>query len=129
MFLGVLNTVFLNISNYLPHLEPGNRSIQIVVITNFVVISNVGIKRFDCTMVFDLSMPQASEKTLCFRSTSVCLNILTYVTCLLIGDHGISYCAVWFLDLVLKSYPKLIVVDTKIPGRGYVYPARIRLSD
>ena len=49
MFLGVLNTVFLNISNYLPHLELSNRSIQIVVITNFVVISNVGIKRFDCT--------------------------------------------------------------------------------
>ena len=41
-FLGVLNTVFLNISNYLSHLELRNRSIQIVV------ISNVGIKRFDC---------------------------------------------------------------------------------
>ena len=49
MFLGVLNTEFLNISNYLPHLELRNRSIQIVVVTNFVVISNVGIKRFDCT--------------------------------------------------------------------------------
>ena len=49
MFLGVLNTVFLNISNYLLHLELRNRSIQIVVITNFVVIFNVGIKRFYCT--------------------------------------------------------------------------------
>ena len=48
MFLGVLNIVFLNISNYLPHVELRNRSIQIVVVTNFVVISNVGIKRFDC---------------------------------------------------------------------------------
>ena len=47
MFLGVLNTVFLNISNYLPHLELRNRSIQTDVITNFVVISNVGIKRFE----------------------------------------------------------------------------------
>ena len=48
-FLRGLNTVFLNISNYLPHLGLRNRSIQIVVLTNFVVISNVGIKRFDCT--------------------------------------------------------------------------------
>ena len=48
MFPGVLNTVFLNISNHLPHLELRNHSIQIVVITNFVVISNVGIKRFNC---------------------------------------------------------------------------------
>ena len=47
MFLGVLNTVFLNISNYLPHLELRNRSTQIVVVTNFVVISNIGIKRFN----------------------------------------------------------------------------------
>ena len=51
MFLGVLNTVFLNISNYLPHLELRNCSIQIVVIMNFVVISNVGIKRFDCIIL------------------------------------------------------------------------------
>ena len=50
MFLGVLNTVhvFLNISNYLPHLELRNCSIQVVSITNSVVILNVGIKRFDC---------------------------------------------------------------------------------
>ena len=48
MFLGVLNTVFLNISNYLPHLELRNRPIQKVIVTNFVVISNVGIKRFNC---------------------------------------------------------------------------------
>ena len=48
MFLGVLNTIFLNISNYLPHLELRIRSIQTVVRTNFVVIPNVGVKRFDC---------------------------------------------------------------------------------
>ena len=52
MFLGVLNTVFLNISNYLPHLELRNRSNQIIVKTNFVVISIVGIKRFDCSSQF-----------------------------------------------------------------------------
>ena len=51
MFLGVLNTVFLNISNYLPHLGLRNRSIQTVVIMNFVVISNVGIKRSDCNKI------------------------------------------------------------------------------
>ena len=48
MFLGVLNIAFLNISNYLPHLKVRKRSIQIAVIRNFVVISNAGIKRFDC---------------------------------------------------------------------------------
>ena len=48
MFLGVLNTVFLNITNYLPHLELRNGSIQTVIVMNFVVISNIGIKRFDC---------------------------------------------------------------------------------
>ena len=48
MFLGVLNTVFFHTSNFLPHLEIMNRSIQIVIITNFVIISNVGIKRFEC---------------------------------------------------------------------------------
>ena len=34
MFLGVLNTVFLNISNYLPHIELRNRSIQIVIMAS-----------------------------------------------------------------------------------------------
>ena len=48
MFLGVLNAVFINISNYLPHLELRNRSFKIVIVTNIVIISNVGIKRFDC---------------------------------------------------------------------------------
>ena len=46
-FLGVLNTVFLNIPNCLPHLELRNLSIKIFIVTNFVVISSVGIKRFD----------------------------------------------------------------------------------
>ena len=52
MRLAVLNTIFLNTSNYLPHLGFRNPSIQIVVITNFVVISYVGIKRFDCIIKF-----------------------------------------------------------------------------
>lgn len=42
-------TLFLNISNYLFHLKPRIHSIQIVVITSFVVILNAGIKRVDCT--------------------------------------------------------------------------------
>ena len=42
MFLEILNAVFINISNYMPHLELRNHSFQIVVITN------VGIKWFDC---------------------------------------------------------------------------------
>ena len=39
MFLGVLNTIFLNIFNYLPHLDLRNRTIQIIVIMNFVIKS------------------------------------------------------------------------------------------
>ena len=49
MFLGVYNTVFLNISYYLAHLKLRSRSFQIVVLTNFAVIPNVGINRFDCS--------------------------------------------------------------------------------
>ena len=44
----VVSYSILYISDYLPHIELRNHSIQIVGITNFVVISNVGIKRFDC---------------------------------------------------------------------------------
>ena len=55
MFLEVLNTVS-NISNYLSHLELRNRFIQIVVVTNFVVISNVSIKRFDCISYLPLHL-------------------------------------------------------------------------
>ena len=43
MFLAVLNTVFLNISNYLPHSELRIHSIQIVVVTNFVVIYQMSV--------------------------------------------------------------------------------------
>ena len=67
MFLGVLNTIFVNISNYLPHLELRNHSIQIVVITNFVVILIVGIKRFDCVCVCDIIRYGARK-----RCMSVC---------------------------------------------------------
>ena len=64
MFLGVLNTEFLNSSNYLPHLELRNRSAQIVVVANFVVISSVGIKRFDCTCWFEPSLAAFDETSL-----------------------------------------------------------------
>ena len=53
MFLGLLNTVSLNISNYQHHLKTRNRSIQIVVITNFVAISNAGKKMFECIEISD----------------------------------------------------------------------------
>ena len=62
MFLGVLDTGFLNISNYLPHLELRNHSIQIVIITNFFVISNVGIKRFDCISVLCETVKKKKKK-------------------------------------------------------------------
>ena len=39
---------YYSILEYLPYLELRNRSIQIVVITNFVAILNIAIKRFDC---------------------------------------------------------------------------------
>ena len=52
MFLGVSSTVFLKISNYLPHLALKNRSIQIAAITNFVVISNVGIRGLSSNLFY-----------------------------------------------------------------------------
>ena len=48
MFLRILNTILFNFSNYQFHLELRIRSIQIVVITSFVVISNIGKLRVDC---------------------------------------------------------------------------------
>ena len=70
MFLGVLNTVFLNISNYLPHLELRNHSIQIVVVTNFVFISNINIKKFDCTNRSHRLILNSKAKTLTLASSS-----------------------------------------------------------
>ena len=49
VFLGILITILFNFSNNPFHLELKIRSVQNVVITSFVVISNVGIKRFDCS--------------------------------------------------------------------------------
>ena len=49
MFLGVLSAIFLNFSNNPFRLQLRIRSIQIDVITSFVVISNVVIKRVDCS--------------------------------------------------------------------------------
>ena len=51
MFLGVLNTIFLNISHYLSHIELKIRSFQSVVIKGSIVISHVGIKRVGCNML------------------------------------------------------------------------------
>ena len=62
MFLGVSNTLFLNTSKYLPHLALRNRSIQIVDITNFVVLSNLGLKRFNCIMFIMLYRPNIRDK-------------------------------------------------------------------
>ena len=49
MFLEARNTTFLNILNNPSHLEVTFHSIQIIVIMSSVVISDVGIKRADCT--------------------------------------------------------------------------------
>ena len=57
MFLVVLNKVFLNISYDLPRLKVRKCSIQTVIIRNFVIISNVSIKRFDCTLYMDVKDP------------------------------------------------------------------------
>ena len=68
MFLGILNTILFNFFNNPFHFELKIRSIQIVVITSFVVISNVCIKRFDFRPVLfvDVLLVQ------CFRSNDVC---------------------------------------------------------
>ena len=51
MFLGILNTVLFNFSSNPFILELKIRSIQVVVITSFIVLSNVCIKRLDFTRV------------------------------------------------------------------------------
>ena len=42
------NAILLHISHQLSPLERRVRDIQIVIVTNFVVLSSVGIKRVDC---------------------------------------------------------------------------------
>ena len=87
MLLGVLNTVFLNISNYLSHLELRNRSIQIVVVTNIVVISNVGIKRFDCIKLFSL-LTQWNTKLILLINCKIPTNLVAHLSWKL----RVSYC-------------------------------------
>ena len=53
IFLGILNTIMFNFSNNPFHLELKIRSIQTVVITSFVVMSKVGMKRIDCRIPQD----------------------------------------------------------------------------
>ena len=55
MFLGILNTILFSLSNNPFHLELNIHSTEIVVIMSFVVLSNVGIKRVDCTSCFKCS--------------------------------------------------------------------------
>ena len=69
MFLIVLYTIFSNISNYPSHLELKIRSIQIVVITSFVVISNIGIKRVYC--IFNFNFRDAVLISMLNSSTSI----------------------------------------------------------
>ena len=48
-FFGALNTMSLNISSNLSHIELRIRSIYIAVIMSFVVTLNISIKRVDCS--------------------------------------------------------------------------------
>ena len=52
MLLEVLMQYSCIISQKLSPLEQRFHDIQIVIITNFVIVSNVGIKRVDSTCVF-----------------------------------------------------------------------------
>ena len=90
MFLVVLNTVFLNISNYLPYLELRNRSIQIVVITNFVVIciSNVDIKKFDHTQVKPPNKPLAEKLGMSLYMAQQGLKLSTVQQPVILSQHS-----------------------------------------
>ena len=89
MFLGVVSTIFLNfsINPFLPQLRI--RSIQIVIIMSFVVISNVVIKRVDC--IEDLFC-QCHQH---FMSTQKAKRLHAY-------DYGLLGLAVQFFD---AEYP------------------------
>ena len=101
MFLGVLNTAFLNISNYLPHLEVRNRSIQIVVVTNFFVISNVVIKGFACNTSSDIT-----SNTTRSSSSRLVAKIIVVQSTLFIATFDITTklvkTTIW-LELILSS--------------------------
>lgn len=50
LFLGQLNTIFLNILNSLSHIKVTTGFIQSIVLTNFVIILNVSMmKEVDCS--------------------------------------------------------------------------------
>ena len=52
----VLNTIFFNFSNIPFPLQLKISSIQIVVLTSFVELSNVGIKRVDCIIIIKAAL-------------------------------------------------------------------------
>lgn len=60
MFLGVKNNIFLNISNHLSQLILSICSIPTIIITTYVIISNVSIKRIDCTWEAITKFPMLS---------------------------------------------------------------------
>lgn len=51
MLLRVSNTIFKNISIYMIHLVQRICFVQIIIITSFVVLSNIRIKMVDCTSI------------------------------------------------------------------------------
>ena len=68
MFLGILNKILFNFSNNPFHLQLRITSIQIVVITSYVVISSVGIKRVDC--IYDVSLCNTMQLIIFLRYQS-----------------------------------------------------------
>ena len=62
MLLEVLMQYSCIISHLLSPTERRFRDIQIVVITNFIVVSSVDIKRVDCILIF-LNLPYSDSLT------------------------------------------------------------------
>lgn len=108
LFLGVLNTTFSDIPNHATHLELKISSVQIVIITSFIVILNVDIKRVDSRKIslFFLLM-------WCYSSNIYVLNIkesMKYLKDYELLKHNTLYQKLSFWHILYIFYFEISIV-------------------
>ena len=97
MFPWFIKYHIFSIPNYLPHHELKIHSIQIVFITRFVIISDVGIERVGCNMIEH-------------RFEDVCND----------KNHLSTHAAFFFLSLFVGAVKPRQVVHTRLTGASSV---------
>ena len=101
MFLAILNTILFNFSNNPFLLELKICSIQTVVITSFVVISEVSIKKVDCTInSFEYFSGETQGKIISRRQGE--------------SYYGNNYECSWRIDAGENKKIKLTVLSTNL---------------